>query len=58
MTIITAVLISAVSFAQTKELSEWLNTCNGELCNQKFAKKKLDKRGDLWYNVSEVFFAV
>ena len=44
MTIITAVLISAVSFAQTKELSEWLNTCNGELCNQKFAKKKLDKR--------------
>ena len=43
-TIITAVLISAVSLAQTDAFKAWLKNGKGELAKQKFANKKLDKK--------------
>lgn len=43
-TLITAVLISAVSFAQTDAFKTWLKNGKGELAKQKFANKKLDKK--------------
>ena len=43
-TIITAVLISAVSLAQTDAFKVWLKNGKGELAKQKFANKKLDKK--------------
>lgn len=44
LTIITAALISAVSLAQTNEFKAWLKSSKGELIEQKFASKKLDKK--------------
>lgn len=42
---LTAVLLlfSCFSFAQTDALKEWARRAEGELCDQKFAKKKLDR---------------
>lgn len=36
-------LFSCFSFAQTDALKEWARRAEGELCDQTFAKKKLDK---------------
>ena len=38
------VLFSGISHAQTEAFTEWLKTPKGELTNQKFAKKNLDKK--------------
>ena len=40
----TLLLLSSLSYAQTDKFVEWLKAPEGELCKQKFAKKKLDKR--------------
>ena len=40
----TLLLLSSLSYAQTDKFTEWLKAPEGELCKQKFAKKKLDKR--------------
>lgn len=44
--IVTAalLLVSCISYAQTAALEAWARRTEGKLCEQKFAKKKLDKK--------------
>lgn len=40
---LAAIFAATISLAQTEEMREWLKEPEGELCSQKFARKKLSK---------------